>query len=451
MSGRGGNNSNDGLSWANRKLTIGGAESIGLAAGDTVYVAPGTYREGLGPGASGSSGSPITFIGDTTGAHTDGVGGIVRWTGSDNDKTAVRQQSLSAGSRHYRTYRGFHFDLGSVRNILLTTCNNWVIEDCVFNGNLSHDRVGIHCDGSITNITIRRCVFQTPGWGIYVSNSGTDATATNFLIESCIFANTAYGLYITDVDGIIINNCQITGCYRGMYVVSLAASKSVYLFNSVIHGNYRGVEAGGAGMIAEDYNMFGVNSDGSRRNTDVGAHSNSLVPLMAWPGLSPGFRTGDHLWGFEQAVYSPLIDADDSGAAATDIYGTPRASYQQTRNQGAIQTSYLERDPTTKYTGSDASMSMKWSGYITLRIPVDGTEITISVRAWRAAAYTGTLPQMVIRQPGQTDITVTDTGAAETWNILTHTFTPAAVPGYVQIDLLTHAWQGGKFDDLTVS
>lgn len=40
--GPGGNNSNAGTSWALRKLTIGGAEAIGLAAGDTVYVAPGT-------------------------------------------------------------------------------------------------------------------------------------------------------------------------------------------------------------------------------------------------------------------------------------------------------------------------------------------------------------------------------------------------------------------------
>ena len=46
--GPGGNNANDGLSWANRKLTLAGVEST-VAAGDTVYVGRGgrTNAEGV--------------------------------------------------------------------------------------------------------------------------------------------------------------------------------------------------------------------------------------------------------------------------------------------------------------------------------------------------------------------------------------------------------------------
>ena len=39
--GPGGNNSNDGLSWANRKLTLNGVEDTPVAAGDIVYVGAG--------------------------------------------------------------------------------------------------------------------------------------------------------------------------------------------------------------------------------------------------------------------------------------------------------------------------------------------------------------------------------------------------------------------------
>src|SRR3990170_2757112 len=40
----------------------------------------------------------IRYIGDVTGEHTDSVGGIVRITGSDNDQTAARANSINVGA-----------------------------------------------------------------------------------------------------------------------------------------------------------------------------------------------------------------------------------------------------------------------------------------------------------------------------------------------------------------
>jgi len=65
--GPGGNDANNGLSWANRKLTLNGAEDVPVAAGDTVYVGPGVYREGLVLDVDGSVGNIITYIADVTG------------------------------------------------------------------------------------------------------------------------------------------------------------------------------------------------------------------------------------------------------------------------------------------------------------------------------------------------------------------------------------------------
>jgi hypothetical protein len=92
--GIGGNDSNDGTSWSSRKLTLNGAEDIPVAAGDTVYVGPGTYREMLTCDVGGSDGSPITYIGDYDGSHTDGVGGIVRISGSDDDSLFQQERLL---------------------------------------------------------------------------------------------------------------------------------------------------------------------------------------------------------------------------------------------------------------------------------------------------------------------------------------------------------------------
>ena len=130
--GKGGSDVADGQSWANRKLTLNGSEDIPVAANDTVYVGPGIYRESLTLDVSGSSGQPITYIGDVTGENTDGVGGIVRVTGSDNDTSdEARSTCIAGGSRDYRTFKGFTFD-NATRNVYFTAAgDNIIIEDCV--------------------------------------------------------------------------------------------------------------------------------------------------------------------------------------------------------------------------------------------------------------------------------------------------------------------------------
>ena len=136
--GIGGNNSNDGTSWANRKLTLNGAEDIPVVAGDTVYVGAGTYREELVCDVAGSDGSPITYIGDYTGANTDGVGGVVRITGSDDDITTTRSYGIYASAKTYRTFRGFRIDLTTLQAAyFLGDCTGLIVDQCyvVFTSN----------------------------------------------------------------------------------------------------------------------------------------------------------------------------------------------------------------------------------------------------------------------------------------------------------------------------
>ncbi len=61
--GSGGNDGNSGATWALRKLTLNGAEDIPVAADDTVYVGPGTYRESLAVDVNGGAGTEIVYVG----------------------------------------------------------------------------------------------------------------------------------------------------------------------------------------------------------------------------------------------------------------------------------------------------------------------------------------------------------------------------------------------------
>ncbi len=77
-----GNDANDGMSPENAWRSISRL-SKEMTAGDTVYIGPGLYREGIWLHNSGTVNNKITFIADTTGKHTGDPPGVVMVTGSE--------------------------------------------------------------------------------------------------------------------------------------------------------------------------------------------------------------------------------------------------------------------------------------------------------------------------------------------------------------------------------
>jgi hypothetical protein len=75
----------------------------------------------------------------------------------------------------------------------------------------------------------------------------------------------------------------------------------------------------------------------------------------------------------------------------------------------------------------DAGMTM------VRRIPTTGAEITITLYMRYEANYAGVLPRMIVKQPGQADQIDTMVAAANTWEQLSVTLTPAAQPNYVEV------------------
>ena len=186
--GIGGNDSNDGTSWSSRKLTLNGAEDIPVAAGDTVYVGPGTYREMLTCDVGGSDGSPITYIGDYDGSHTDGVGGIVRISGSDDDSSiSTRTPLISASSKNYRTFKSFVISDIPSRAILVDNSTDWTLENLYFTNSTSSAAEIIKTDNATTNLKIKNCYFTNiNGYPIYLYDN-VDQSDTNIVIENCLF------------------------------------------------------------------------------------------------------------------------------------------------------------------------------------------------------------------------------------------------------------------------
>lgn len=458
--GAGGNNGNNGLSWANRKLTLNGAEDVPVVAGDTVYVGPGAYREQLTVDVSGSSGNPITYIADVTGEHTDGVGGVVRITGSDDDQSATRASAIAtASARTYRTFRGFMIDTCTSNHIQVANQSgnsNWIFEDCQLQSG-STNAAAILIPNNATNMTIRRCKFMgNMGAGIIISHSSTVSNAAH-VVENCVFIGTRGNAAVESirVGGITVRNCTFLSCTAAIRVTTaLAGGQVLTANNNIVQNCGSGFVATTTAEFSEDYNtLFGNGTP--RTNVNTGTNSVAFPALFDIPLLLDGF-TLPSKEPLALGQWSWLANKTGSSHASDDLNGLDRPATNSKNSWGAIQYVAALRNTSTVRNGSSSLMVYDAGERFIMRVPVTNVSTVISLYVNRQTDYAGSNPQMIIRQPGQADRTTSDTGTANAWNQLTDTFTPAAAPGFVDIFVRSrNTATSGSFsvfvDDLTVT
>lgn len=453
--GPGGSDAANGLSWANRKLTLNGVEDTPIAAGDTVYVGPGVYREMLTLDVSGTAGNAITYIGDTSGANTDGIGGEVLITGSDNDQTATRTSCVSSSGRSYRSFRGFSLagiSTGYYGFYIPTSGDHFIIEDCYINP-MGYP---IYFGGGIpTGSIVRRCVFQSAGTTntvlrLYASSPMNDL---GIVIENNIFLGGGFGVRIDAMGGITIrNNLFQSGGYH-IYLGTVPSSGQVINVNNNVFycANNNAMWAVTLGYIIEDYNNLYSNGT-DRTNVATGTNSTAYVMQFAAPLLG----TSQTWLPFMPSPLSALRALASGSPATLDLDSHARPATNAKNSWGPRQFMDVSRSVAQYRGASGASLKLADAGRVQFVVPVTAVSTTFSAYVYREADYAGTLPQMIVKQFGQADTTVTDTGSAETWNQLTTTLTPSATPVYAIIELVSNntATSGSYavyFDDIGVN
>jgi hypothetical protein len=327
--GPGGNNANNGTSWALRKLTLGGAEAV-VAAGDTVWVAPGVYRETLTVATSGSAGNPIVYAGDYTGANTDGVGGVVRITGSDNDQTATRASCIHDGNtqRNYRTFQGFLLDTVTGNPIYgQAGGTNWIVQHCnIIN---TSNAAGIYVlTANQAAWTVRNCNIWSlfggnASHGIQFSHSATVDNAGH-VVENCILVGTGtgYRVFSSRIGGVMVRNCLLL-CGNGIVLSpTVAAGQYLTVNNCIITGmNIALIGATADGAFVENYNsLFGNTTD--RSNVSTGANSVAYVPLFDARWFFEAVNGGKMVTPFDLASYSQLVNLAGTSPTTADMRGT---------------------------------------------------------------------------------------------------------------------------------
>jgi hypothetical protein len=331
--GSGGLDTNNGTSWATRRLTLTGIEAI-VAAGDVVNVDPGVYPETLTLVTTGTSGSPITYIADLTGVYS-GTPGEVRITGSNDSKTPTRSNCIVGSGQNYRIFRGFTVDGVTGDAISINPGTHWEISDLcaeVFIRNGTGDTgVVIHTQGDVAaeghyfhRIWAPFCQYVVL---IDTVVSNTAMSLQNIVSfssgESAVIQNNGCG-------GVTISNVSLVVTDGGLIAAAnIASGQSQTLKDSIIVGSQNSaLSVDTAARFTENYNnVFG---NGTARSV-VGTGANSNAWMTGWLPAVINLSGVGSLDAFALASWSPLIGAGTVGAP-DDLWGIARV----TNDMGAV-------------------------------------------------------------------------------------------------------------------
>ena len=487
--------SNDGLSKGAALLTIDKAAADKVAAGDTVYVGAGVYRETVTMVTAGTSGNLISFIADVDGSNTDDPGLVIISAYANELSTASRLACLDMDTKEFITWQGFVMTGGTEAVITdqqdagNRAYEEVTFEDCVLLSGHSSSPQGVLLDlnegatPTTAGLSWRRCIFNGGALEIRYDENATAEVDCKMVIDSCVFLghprtfNTASGFWWRQINsssfhvgGVAVSNCLFSGMVQGLIVddVTPASPSNVVdarncVFQYVAGGLVKFTS--NDGLLTSDYNTFlgvfiahtNVTAGGNDRatNTDPGLWGGvGDYPLYRFLGWSP-YRPWEPIRLQDDAyIHGVIGDANTSDAPAFDLYNENRPMYGTVDDRGAVEgRARPEQETTTTRTGSNA-IRFEGAGWHDFIIPVSNQSTTVSIYGQFDSNYTGSKPILeVLNIDGVADQSDIMTGSADAFEELTATFTPTG-DGVCRVRIRsqdTSATGEAFFDDLTVT
>lgn len=287
--------------------------------------------------------NPIRYVGDYAGENTDGIGGVVRVTGSDNDQTATRANCITATTKNYRMFSGFLLDTTTGTSVNNNGGTYWIIEKCCLQPTSSSAACISLAATTAFACTIQICIFVAHGANHCISAPNATVTNAAHLVQNCIFSSGLRGLNIDRVGGILIRNCVFQGVSVGVSQLNAFTSpgQAETVNNCTFQGCATGVQGNSSLDVIEDFNAFFGNS-ANRSNVLTGANSKTYPPLLdsRWFFQLINARAGSYsptqmVTPFDLSSFSQLINLAGFNPAPTDMRGTAIQNTQ--REWGALE------------------------------------------------------------------------------------------------------------------
>ena len=335
-----GNDSNTGLgagtgqAWLTLTKALGGS---GITGGDTLYIAPGVYREILTLGFS-SSGSTTFILGDPLSTKFSGVtAGPVRITpftvGDDNSEntsntiTGIGKSNVRFESLLLETYSA---------GIYISNCHGFQIKNLAFistTGMRTGIGMAIQQDSCFQSHLIEKSIFSgVYGIQFFPTAAGTTiGPASPMTIHSCIANNvTFFYSNVRSYDNTLpinIYNITANGMYTGLFESSGLGATKLLFYNCAVNGgwfagmNWNGIRHG----LASNSRFFV--QDNQTYNGNIGPGTNIGGYLALEQGESKLFGLSN------QQMYSTRFQGNLYGTgnttmpySTTDLYGNAWAS-----------------------------------------------------------------------------------------------------------------------------
>ena len=358
-----GNDSNAGTSVGAAKATLGAGENLATTAGDIVYIAPGTYREKVVHGYSGTAADRIYFIGDPDcEIFTAITPGIIRVTISDANDIAENggtQYIIKSNGKDYITWKNVYVDGGSggvaahndnnntygfyanteLDNMEIINCMGQHLAYACYRVAYVYDSVMMgYAYGISAGYIADRCIGIAPYIGISSVNLARNCVASGYYgfmncdkVVNCTSFGGSTGLR-TGSDDFIYDSVAVNGYYAFMGGTSTSATSNGTISGSLVvmsrYATYYGKQHGI--KIASTYNQWLSNRDpviGAGGTLDMQGDG-TYWPMAPQPlySINNVRKLADVVTPTLSSVAlrgSTTTETDDE-AGATDFYGNPR-------------------------------------------------------------------------------------------------------------------------------
>jgi len=295
----------------------------GAGAGDTIYIAAGNYTGISGityGGASGTSGSPVRFIGDTAGAIF-GTAGAVRVTAAANISTGTGAQILTFTSKDYIEWSNVIFDriTPSSTVLTLTTCTYFTFSNCIFYGSIT----ATNSVAAPWSHTFQRCVLLgSPAYSTTLTSTNTTVSPWQFL--NCIIMPINTGAAARSIlinsgaaSGGFVSNCLFYGAEFVNFSSTWSTSNPIVIKNCIFAGASAIFNSSTNGILCS-YNRYTFSSL-SGVSAGTGSTTGGILGSDMFESLLTGFT---NIQPYSSVSGSPNASfGTASGAPATDMYG----------------------------------------------------------------------------------------------------------------------------------
>ena len=323
--------SSSGQAWQTITKAVG---ATGITSGDTLYVAPGTYRSATGFVIATAYTSATQILADPTAAQFSGItAGPVRLSVfTPTDTSAGTASTVLSGTTNNLTISGFEIYAFTGSGIDITSPASTIIEKCVCFGAQTSNRIGIQITINVntlaTKVEIRNCIVIGFHNGVNISPTMVSGIAGYGDIYECLcigqnqdgvgignVGNQFIGVFGTAYN--IYNNLVIGSTRYGINT-SNNAPAAINVVNNLSLNCITGFRNAGSSLTVYTNNRA-INCTTAGINTGVTGNSTAGIP-----GIDVGQGLLHNLLSLQfggSVLGSPNTSFGTTGLTATDLFG----------------------------------------------------------------------------------------------------------------------------------